>query len=103
MLSLILFAALSTPPNFWWQQFLERHLPGYPLKKLKVDDDGKGVEVERKLDVKNTVIKVLLDQTVASLVNVVAFIGGTRLLRGVPLELCWNAVREVSNCIHASS
>lgn len=95
VLSLVLFAALSTPPNFWWQQYLESKFPGYPLKKIRVDDGGKGVEVEKKLDVQNTIVKVILDQTVASLVNVVAFIGGTRLLRGVPIDLSWNAVREV--------
>lgn len=38
---------ISTPLNFLWQEYLERHFPGYPPapapadKKVKVDDDGK--------------------------------------------------------------
>ena len=41
-----LFCALATtPPNFLWQEYLERQLPGYPpdpdKQKIKVDDDGK--------------------------------------------------------------
>ena len=66
------------------------------MQKVEVDDGGKGVEVEKKLNVRNTCIKVLLDQTVASWVNVVFYIAGIRLLRGVSPELAWIAVKEVS-------
>lgn len=64
------------------------------MRKLVVDDGGKGVELEKRLNVRNTLIKLGLDQTVAAVVNVGAYIGGTRALRGVPLEECWMAVRE---------
>lgn len=94
--SLVLYAILSTPPNFLWQQYIESQFPGYTLKKVSVDDGGKGVEVEKNLNVWNTCVKVLLDQTIAAVVNVAAYIGVTRLLRGVPLEDCTDAVREVS-------
>ena len=60
-----------------------------------MDDGGEGVEVEKKLNVANTLIKLVLDQTVASIVNVVAYIGFTRLLSGVPAVECLNAVRKV--------
>lgn len=60
-----------------------------------MDDGGKGVEVEKRLNVQNTIIKFGLDQTLAAVVNVAAYIGGSRALRGVPLEECWMAVREV--------
>ena len=93
--SLLLYSALATPPNFRWQKILEQYFPGYTLKKVEVDDGGKGVEVEKKLEVKNTVIKVILDQTVAAVLNVTGYIGITRLLRGVPLDICWEAVKEV--------
>ena len=93
--SLILYGILATPPNFWWQQMIEQWFPGYTVKKVEVDDGGKGVEVQKKLNVKNTVIKVILDQTVAALPNVIGYIGVTRLLRGVPLNLCIEAVKEV--------
>ena len=62
---------------------------------MDVDDGGRGVEVEKRLDVRNTLIKLGLDQTIAAVVNVVAYIGGSRALRGVPLEECWMAVKQV--------
>ncbi len=93
--SLLLYTILSTPPNYLWQQFIESKLPGYTLKKIEVDDGGKGVEVEKKLDVRNTLAKIALDQTIGALVNVVAYIGGTRALRGIPLTICWDVVKEV--------
>ena len=74
---------------------MEKKFPGYKLSKVEVDDGGKGVELEKKLDVVNTMIKLALDQTVGSIVNVVAYVGLTRLLRGVPMIDCWNAVQEV--------
>ena len=65
------------------------------MKKVEVDDGGKGVEVERVLNVKNTIIKVALDQTVAAVPNVAGYIGMTRLLRGVPVDLAWEAIKQV--------
>ena len=97
--SLVAYGIISTPPNFWWQVYLEKKFPGFTLNKVEVDDGGKGVEIEKKLDVRNTCIKVFLDQTVAAVVNTVGYIGGTRLLRGVPLGLCWRAVKEVSDLL----
>ena len=93
--ALLLYTLLSTPPNYLWQQYIENIFPGYTLKKLDVDDGGKGVKVEKRLDVRNTLIKLVLDQTIGAVVNVTAYIGVSRALRGVPLEECWMAVREV--------
>lgn len=92
---LLFYTLLSTPPNYLWQQYIEDKFPGYTLQKLDVDDGGKGVEVEKRLNVRNTLIKLGLDQTIAAVVNVVTYIGGSRALRGLPLEECWMAVREV--------
>lgn len=45
ILQFLILSLVLTPPNFKWQQFLERTFPGYPAKagkqKLKVDDNGK--------------------------------------------------------------
>ena len=97
--SLLLYSILATPPNFWWQQFLEAWFPGYTVKKIAVDDGGKGVEVEKKLNIRNTCIKVILDQTLAAVPNVTAYIGVTRLLKGVPPDIAWSAVKNVSALI----
>ena len=101
--ALLLYTLLSTPPNYLWQQYIESRFPGYTLKKLDVDDGGKGVEVEKTLNMRNTLIKLGLDQTIAAVVNVVAYIGGSRALRGLPLEECWMAVREVSGAPHVQA
>ncbi|KAG8528740.1 uncharacterized protein KY384_006427 [Bacidia gigantensis] len=93
--SLLVYGLLATSPNFLWQQKIEQIFPSYKLKKVKVDEGGNGAEVEKKLSAKNTLIKVVLDQTVAALPNVVGYIGVTRLLRGVPPKMCWAAVKEV--------
>ena len=53
------------------------------------------MEAEKTLDVRNTLIKLLLDQTIAAVVNVAAYIGGSRALRGMPMLECWMAIREV--------
>lgn len=93
--SLLIYGILATPPNVYWQQFLEATFPGYVLEKVAVDDGGKGVQIEKKLNVQNTCIKVALDQTLSAIVNVAAYIGVTRLLKGVPLDIAWSAVKNV--------
>lgn len=100
--ALLIYTLLSTPPNFWWQEYIEKIFPGYKVGKVEIDDGGKGVEVEKKLNVANTLIKLVLDQTVASIVNVVAYIGFTRLLSGVPAVECLNAVRMVRSMFPCS-
>ena len=51
ILQFLFWCLLSTPPNFMWQEFLEKHFPGYPAQrdkqKIKVDDGGKVCRVCR--------------------------------------------------------
>ncbi|MCJ1443852.1 MAG: hypothetical protein MMC23_004352 [Stictis urceolatum] len=97
ILQFLFIALLTTPPNFLWQQFLEARFPGYPAskdkQKLKVDDDGKGVTVEQKLDVKNTAIKFALDQSIGAWLNTAAFVGGITLIRGGSIEDCITSLK----------
>ena len=92
---LVIFALLNTPPNYYWQEWLEEKMPGYSTKKVEVDDGGKGVVVEKKLNLRNTVLKFTLDQTVGAVWNVAFFLGLTRFLQGVSLEECVRAVKDV--------
>lgn len=43
ILQFLLFCIISTPPNFLWQEYLERTFPGYPAQvdkpKEKVEDE----------------------------------------------------------------
>ena len=95
--ALVILALLNTPPNYQWQQYLEANLPGYTTKKVEVDDGGKGVVVEKKLNLQNTLLKFMLDQTIGAVWNVGWFLGLTRFLQGVPLEGCLKAVKEASD------
>lgn len=97
---LIVLALLNTPPNYYWQQLIERFFPGYTATKIEVDDGGKGVEVEKTLNLQNTVIKFTLDQTVGAVWNVACFLGLTRFLQGVPIGECFRVIREVRKTMH---
>jgi hypothetical protein len=79
-----LFAVVSTPPNFLWQEFLESTFPStHPAPTNEAiaaaaSNDEKALDtsptlVEPKLNVRNTIIKTLLDQTVGAAVNTVMF------------------------------
>lgn len=62
-----------------------------------MDDDvgEKGTRLEKRLNIRNTLAKLGLDQTLGAVVNVVAFLAGVRLLRGAAPAESWLAVKEV--------
>ncbi|KAH6854907.1 hypothetical protein B0I37DRAFT_422784 [Chaetomium sp. MPI-CAGE-AT-0009] len=78
-----LFAILSTPPNFLWQDFLESTFPAYDMAMAPTQEeavaadakpDAKRVRiVEPRLNKRNTALKTLLDQTVGAAVNTALF------------------------------
>lgn len=85
----ILFAILSTPPNFLWQSWLESHFPGYTSKKAtsnqelqKRSESKNAAESPKSLNVGNTAIKFFLDQTLGATVNTLLFIAGIDAMRG---------------------
>lgn len=68
----VLFAFLSCPPNFLWQEYLEEQFPGYVM-----DADG-----QRKLHKTNTIKKLILDQTLGAAVNTLLFIAVMAAFQG---------------------
>ena len=68
---------------------------------MEVDEGGKGVEVEKKLNIGNTLIKFCLDQSIIAVINVSLFLGGIEALQGVPLDLCWQIVKDVGDFVSA--
>jgi hypothetical protein len=91
----LLFALISTPPNFLWQDFLESTFPAYHMAPTRealasaaaandaeLDDEAaRGAIVEPRLNKRNTLVKTLLDQTVGAAVNTLGysmFIHGVR-------------------------
>ncbi|KAI1122822.1 Mpv17/PMP22 family protein [Nemania abortiva] len=83
----VLYAFLNVPPNFLWQEFLESSFPAYhvsptraAVRSAAADDEKEldkeaeeGKLVEPKLNITNTVIKLVLDQTIGAAANTFLF------------------------------
>ncbi|KAK1992261.1 Mpv17/PMP22 family protein [Colletotrichum falcatum] len=83
----ILYTIISTPPNFMWQGFLEETFPAHHVSPIKnavasaAANDDKELDrearedklVEPKLNIRNTLTKLVLDQTVGATLNTLAF------------------------------
>lgn len=101
VLQFCVFAALNTPPNIIYQAYLEHVLPSYVTassappaetkEQEKVKENPKGV---KKLSILNTVVKILIDQTLGSALNNLNFIMGMGLLKGLPWNEITQAVRK---------
>lgn len=75
LVQFVVFAYLSTPPNYHWQIALERWFPGYHMtNKQEEKTPSREVQETKKLNVRNTVIKFLLDQIVGGTANTIVFI-----------------------------
>ncbi|KAH8121695.1 hypothetical protein ACSS6W_010649 [Trichoderma asperelloides] len=90
----VLFAVVSTPPNFLWQDFLESTFPAHPTPPPSKSSPGSSKEKNKdkdkspsssssppKLSLTNTIIKFVLDQTVGAALNTLLFSTFTRSLR----------------------
>ncbi|KAL8644170.1 MAG: hypothetical protein Q9226_007902, partial [Calogaya cf. arnoldii] len=100
ILALCIYAILATPPNYLWQLYLERKFPGYDIEKREANGEVKGAEsvgggvtIKKKLNVANTLMKMVIEQTLGSVVNVALHLGIVRALQGVPVAECLQVVR----------
>ncbi|KAK7750009.1 hypothetical protein SLS62_008000 [Diatrype stigma] len=75
MFQFILFAFISTPPNFLWQEFLESTYPAYKATAGTSAAEKKEQKQEQapKLSKGNTAAKFVLDQTVGAAANTFLF------------------------------
>ncbi|KAH7236127.1 hypothetical protein BKA59DRAFT_459670 [Fusarium tricinctum] len=69
----LLFNVICTPPNFFWQDFLESAFPAHPAEFPKAKEVKGAKKTQPKLSVRNTLIKFTLDQTVGAAVNTLLF------------------------------
>ncbi|KAI1079596.1 Mpv17/PMP22 family protein [Whalleya microplaca] len=83
----VLYSFINVPPNFLWQDLLESAFPAYHMSPTPdaiasaVANDEKALEreekegklVEPKLNIKNTAIKMVLDQTIGAAINTFLF------------------------------
>ncbi|KAJ4066232.1 hypothetical protein NW756_010845 [Fusarium oxysporum] len=77
----LLFNVICTPPNFYWQDFLESTFPAHPDKAPKAKDSKDAKKTQPKLSIRNTLIKFFLDQTAGAAVNTLLFSMYTHALR----------------------
>ena len=128
MLQLLRFVALSfmtTPPNYHWQQFLERIFPAYPsgrqaerlddiemtpaidAPELKEGYEERVAQITRdgesKFSLKNTVTKWFVDCiTAGAIMNTIAFLILMGIMKGQAGPQIWSNIKTVS-FVHPSS
>ncbi|KAL7784420.1 hypothetical protein V8C43DRAFT_292471 [Trichoderma afarasin] len=80
----VLFAVVSTPPNFLWQDFLESTFPAHPSPKQPSNSKkspSSSPSQPPPLSLTNTILKFLLDQTIGAALNTLLFSTFTHSLR----------------------
>jgi hypothetical protein len=96
-----LVTCIDSPANYKWQQLLESTFPGHdplPWRPLSSSDlekqDGRGGRVQKpKLNLRNTIIKTVLDCTLGAVLNTVAFFILMGVLKRQPANVLWHNVR----------
>ncbi|KAL3954177.1 hypothetical protein ACCO45_012133 [Purpureocillium lilacinum] len=111
----LVFTVLTAPPNFIWQQLLERRLPAYPVdarrqkKQQQRDveltdleeaahdshnaDHGSGM-VTPRFSLRNTLAKWFIDcMTAGAVMNTVAFLAIMGLLKSQPGSQIWHNIK----------
>jgi hypothetical protein len=92
VLQFIFFTALTCPPNFLWQQFLESVFPSKTQSSAATNGEKEKSEgatravVEPRLDIRATVLKFILDQTIGASLNTLAFILIMAGIKGESME-----------------
>jgi protein Mpv17 len=91
----VLFSIVSTPPNCLWQQFLEETFPGTKQVAVsKEKDEGKAPK-KQSLNVGNTLIKFVLDQSLGAAFNTYIFIVFMKGVNGGDLSQILDACKQV--------
>ena len=103
----ILVTLIDAPANYKWQQFLESRFPGHerspqqPLHMFDVEKQrhssiGRDGEDDQKpkLNMRNTIIKTLMDCTLGAIFNTVAFFVIMGVLKQQSIDLIWDNIRH---------
>ena len=103
ILQFMLFTAIVAAPNYIFQTVLEkcfptRTVPKTVLEQAHAKDKNNDEELLRKhgqLDVRNTIIKFFLDQSLSATTNTMLFIVVLGLIKGQSIEYIRSAVSTV--------
>ncbi|MCJ1364535.1 hypothetical protein MMC16_003646 [Acarospora aff. strigata] len=93
ILHFVIFTLLNCPPNFLWQEYLEQRFPGNTASTA-ISEKSQGAAVKKKLNVGNTVKKLILDQTVGAAVNTVLFTAVIGALKGLSGEDIADVIKQ---------
>ncbi|KAK7415588.1 hypothetical protein QQZ08_012304 [Neonectria magnoliae] len=111
LLRFVTLTLLTAPPNYHWQQYLERSFPAYPLNsrverlgdiEMRPHDDAPELKdgfpqrpgtPEPKLSLKNTLTKWFIDCiTAGAIMNTVAFLVLMGILKGQGSSQIWTNI-----------
>ena len=124
----VLFTLVSTPPNYLWQDYLERTYPAYSRvagsdrhidaangkvsvvnpaepdlkgqeaerRRRRDDNDDDVVGPEKKINLRNTMVKWVLDQSLGAGLNTVAYIAAMSYFRGQTQAEVYGTVQKVN-------
>ncbi|CAK1358596.1 unnamed protein product [Cercospora beticola] len=100
ILQFIVFSAITTPPNYAFQYFLEASFPARtaiaPEKPQAKGKDEKIAPVQDRLSIRNTIIKFFLDQSIAATVNTAMYICLMGGIKGHSYEFIMDDLYSVS-------
>lgn len=100
LLRFVLFALLSTPPNFLWQLQLEAWFPSHVPTLAPVRDKvqaGEKEDAKTKLSVANTLAKFATDQLAGAPANTVLFLAFMGYARGLAGPALLSYVKQVGS------
>ena len=101
----MLFTAIVAAPNYIFQTVLEKCFPTRTVPKSLLEqahtkdktNDGELMRKHGQLDVRNTVIKFFLDQSLSATTNTMLFIVVLGLIKGQSIEYIRAAISTVSS------
>ena len=105
ILRFIVYSILVTPPNYKWQEFLERKFPSRtpihepsPASSKPPEKQAQVAPVKDRLNWTNTAAKFVLDQLFGAPLNTLAFL---YLMGGMTFQSqaqIWSNIQRVSCC-----
>lgn len=95
VLQFVAYSVLNTPINVAWQAWLESNFPSTKPVAKKSSENADKEKAEETLDVKNTIAKFLLDQTVGAAFNIPLYFAILGTLKGQSADHILTSIKKV--------
>lgn len=107
ILQFMLFTAIVAAPNYAFQMAMENSFPTRTVPRIRLEQahakdkssDEELLQKHGQLNVRNTVIKFILDQSLSATTNTLLFIVVLGLIKGQNLDYIRQAVLKVSHAL----